>query len=99
MGENSMNTVKYLGVRINQRLTWSDHWKVISSRTLNLFNLLCRMLFCCSQSAIALCYCALVLPLMQYACPVWLPHYSKDLRLLESVQNRAARWVCGARFI
>ena len=31
-----------------------------------------------------LCFSALVLPLMQYACLVWLPHYNK---LFESVQN------------
>ena len=91
--------VKYLGVHINQHLTWSDHCKAVCSRVTKLLNLLRRMLFCCSPSAKVHCFGALVLPLMQYACPVWLPHYKKDLQLLESVQNRAARWICGARFI
>ena len=92
------NVVKYLGVHINQHLTWSDHCKVVCSRATKLLNLLRRMLFCCSQSAKALCFSALVLPLMQYACPVWLPHYNKDLQLFDSIQNRATRWICGARF-
>ena len=92
------NVVKYLGVHINQHLTWSDHCKVVCSRATKLLNLFHRMLFCCSQSAKALCFCALILPLTQYACPVWLSNYNKDLQLLESVQNRAARWLCGARF-
>lgn len=45
------NVVKYLGVHINQRLTWSDHCKVICFKATKLLNLLRRMLFCCSQSA------------------------------------------------
>ena len=87
--------MKYLGVHINQHLTWSDHCKIACSRASKLLNLLCCMLFCCSQFAKALCFCALVLPLMHYACPFWLPHYNKDIQLLESVKNRAARWICG----
>lgn len=54
------------------------------------------MLFCCSSWAKATYFHALVLPLIQYAFPVWLPHYHKDL---QSVQHRAARWVCGSRFV
>ena len=73
------NVVKYLGVHINQYLTWSDHCKVVCSRATKLLNLLRRMLFYCSPSAKAHFFGALVLPLMQNACLVWLPHYKKDL--------------------
>ena len=56
-------------MHINQHLTWSNHCKVVYSRATKLLNLLHCMLFCCSQSEKALCFCALVLSLMQYACP------------------------------
>ena len=43
-------------------------------------------------------YSALILPMFLYSCQVWLPHYQKDILVLESVQKRAARWVCNSRF-
>ena len=36
---------------------------------------------------------ALVRPYLEYACAVWAPYTAHDNDLLESVQNRAARWV------
>ena len=92
------SVVKYLGVYINQHLTWTDHCKFVCSKATKVLNLLCRLLYCCSQSAKSHSYCALVLPLIQYGFPVWLPHYNKDLKLLESIQNRAAHWICGSHF-
>ena len=94
------SVVKYLGVYINQHLIWTDHCKFVCSKATytKVLSLLRRLLYCCSQSAKSHSYCALVLPLIQYGCPVWLPHYNKDLKLLESIQNRAARWICGSHF-
>jgi len=65
------SVARYLGVYINQHLTWSDHCKSVASTVLNLLR--CS-LYCCSSSAKRQSYCALVLPIIQYGCPVWLPH-------------------------
>ena len=40
---------------------------------------------------------AIVRPLLEYACVVWSPCL-KDVNLLEAVQRRAARWVCGSHW-
>jgi len=32
---------------------------------------------------------------VEYAVVVWCPHYNCDTKLIESLQNRAARWICG----
>jgi len=35
-------------------------------------------------------YEAIVRPLMEYVCVVWLPHTVKDVNMLEAAQRRAA---------
>ena len=46
----------------------------------------------------AVAYKCLVRPILEYASPVWCVHSSKDISQLESIQRRAARWVCGSRW-
>jgi len=79
------SVVRYLGVYINQYLTWSDHCKSVCYRTSRVFTLLRHLLYCCSSSAKIWSYCALILPIIQYGRPVCLPYYSKDLKILQSV--------------
>ena len=87
-------SVRYLGVVINSRLTWSDHCKAVCSKAGRSLNLLRSRLYCWSSVAKSWAYTAFILPVFQYSCQVWLPHYKKDNFALELVQRRAARWVC-----
>ena len=50
-------------------------------------------MFGCTQEAKADAYRALVRPCLECACAVWTPYTVHDIDLLESVQNRAARWI------
>ena len=38
-------------------------------------------------------YRALVRACLEHACAVWTPYTAHDIDLLESIQNRAARWI------
>jgi len=33
---------------------------------------------------------------MEYGCQLWNPFTQKDIQVLENIQRRAARWVCGS---
>ena len=88
------NSVRYLGIVINNRLTWSDQCRSVCSKATGVLNLLRRKLYCCSTTAKSRAFSVLIL---QYSCHVWLPHYQKDISILESVQKRAARWVCNSK--
>jgi len=72
----------YLGIYINQHLTWSDHCKFVSSWASKTLNLLYCLLYSCSPSAKHLSFCALVLVIIQYGCTVCLPNYNEDINHL-----------------
>lgn len=48
----------------------------------------------CSAKAKSLVFTGLVQPLLEYACSVWILHGSGNIAKLESVQIRAAHWIC-----
>ena len=67
---------------------------------LNLPNIksLRHALYTCPSSVKAAVYRCIVRPLLEYALPVWFLYSPGDIKKLEVVQRRAARWVCGSRW-
>ena len=84
---------KYLGVVINSKLKWNDHCQYVVSKATKCLNGLHRAMYGCTQEAIISAHKALVRPYLEYACAVWAPYTAHGNDLLESVQNRAARWI------
>ena len=85
--------VKYLGIVISSKLRWNDHCRYVVSKATKCLNRIRRAMFGCTQAAKVSAYKALVRPYLEYACVVWAPYTAQDISLLESVQNRAARWI------
>ena len=85
--------IKYPGVVINSKLKWNDHCQYVVHKATKCLNHLRRAMYGCTQEAKINAYKALVRPYLEYACAVWAPYTTRDNDLLESVQNRAARWI------
>ena len=90
-------SVKYLGVRLDKKLTWGPHVAEVRLKAISVLNLLRRTLHRCNAKAKIRAYQALVRQRLEYCAPVWKPHKSCDIAALEKVQARAARWICGSR--
>ena len=52
-------------------------------------------MFTCHASSKHKTFRAFVLPVLDFASPVWNPHTQKNI---EKIQNRGTRWICGSRF-
>ena len=88
-----VNSIKVLGVYVNNKLNWSDHidyiYKKASQRVFNIIML--------KRSGIKtkdLCqiYCSIIRSIMEYAAPVWHFGITKEqCNLLESVQKRVLK--------
>ena len=89
-----VDTFRYLGVRINSKLTWTDHVSEAKTKASRVLNLLRRSMQGCSTQAKARAYTALVRPHLETCAPVWTPYQKGAQDDLEKVQRRAARWIC-----
>ena len=84
--------VKYLGVSISSKMSWSDHIDDICTRARKSLGFIRWNLRNCPQCVRNQAYTSLVRPILEYACCVWDPHQRKYIKHLESVQRHAARF-------
>ena len=85
----------YLGVDISNDMSWNSHIDRISSKANRTLGFLRRNLHSCPKHIKEISYKTLVRPILDYCSSVWDPHTQKAIKQLESIQNRAARFVTG----
>ena len=89
-----VDTFKYLGITINQNMTWSDHIESLVSRANRRIGLLRRVKHLLPHHARITLYNTLILPILDYADIVW---GDKDnitlMNMLQIVQNKAAKTI------
>ena len=84
---------KYLGVTISNNLTWTRHTENVIGKGNRTLGFLRRNFRDCTTQVKAATYTTMVRPTLEYATTVWDPHLQKDIKTLEQVQRRAARYV------
>ena len=88
------DTFKYLGITINQYMTWSDHIESLVAKANQQIGLLKHVKHLLSCPARITLYNALILPILDYADIVW---GNKDnvmfMKMLQIVQNKAAKTI------
>ena len=95
---NRVDEVKYLGVKLHEKLQWKPHVNMITKKANSTRAFLQRNLRGCPLPVKNRCYTTYVRPTLEYAGSVWDPtgKGNKNLRdKLEAVQNRCARFVTG----
>ena len=83
----------YLGVKIDQRLKWSEHISSTISKANSANAFLKHNLSGCSSKVKKNCYLSIVRPILEYASIVWLPHTQCDIHKIEMVQQCAVRFI------
>ena len=84
---------KYLGVIIDQHLTWNEHISYITSKANKVKCFLQRNLKPCPITVKTTCYNSLIRSILDYASVIWSPYTQKNIQAVESVQRRSARFV------
>ena len=88
----SVPSAKYLGVTITNNMSWSKHIDNITAKANRSLGFLRRNLRVRSTDLKSKAYYALVRPIVEYASPIWDPHEQHNIRKLDMVQRRAARY-------
>ena len=89
------DSAKYLGVVIDAKLKWKQHYSEILKKCNGTLAFIRRNLNKAPKNIKAGCYTALVRPRAEYASAVWDPHHQVDIQSIEKIQKRAARFVTG----
>ena len=84
---------KYLGVSLDQTLSWKTHINNVTAKAYRTLGFLRRNMKGCTKIVKYRTYKALIRPQLEYASPVWDPHAQNLSHQLEYVQRRAARYV------
>ena len=88
------NALKYLGCLITSDLRLTNHINSICGKANKTLGFQRRNLNIGSTTTKQNAYNSLVRPIVEYASTVWDPYTQKDIRTLEMVQRRGARYVC-----
>ena len=90
-----VDKAKYLGVNIQKNLSWNQHINQIANKANNTIAFLQRNLGKCPQKAKEACFKTLARPMVEYASVIWDPFTEENIKKLEMVQRRGARFFFG----
>ena len=91
----SFESVKYLGVTIDSKLSWSDQINALYNKASRMLGFLERNFYKCPKNVKEKVFNALVRPLLDYGCTAWDPYRGWQSDKLEKINKRAARFVTG----
>ena len=86
---------KYLGLTFSNTLSWNAHIDTTTKMTDNITAFHRRNLSTCLKKVKDTCYKTFVRPQVEYAATVLYPHTTENIKKIEAVQLRAARFVPG----
>ena len=84
---------RYLGVILDNKLTFNSHVDTITQKATNLLNLCRRNLYMCPPEVKQIAYNSLIRPHLEYASAAWSPYTNRNIDKIEAVQRRAARFI------
>ena len=84
---------KYLGVTLTSNLSWNKHVENVAAKGNRTLGFVKRNLRECTKPVKAASYTTLVRPVLEYASTIWDPTTDHNIKILDQVQKRAARFV------
>ena len=88
------NSIKYLGIHIDHKLTFRDHIVDKVKKGNTMLNMIRRHLFFAPQSVKAKAYLTTVRPIVEYGSVCWSPSSQLLSHQLEMLNHRAAMFAC-----
>ena len=87
-----MQSVKYLGVLIDSKLSWNTQCSALCKKANSTLAFLQLNLHSCPKDVKEQCFNTFVRPTLEYGCSVWDPHKTTEIDSLEKITERAARF-------
>ena len=95
---HQVNSIKFLGVYIDQNLTWKDHINHVSKKISKSIGIIHKSRFYLSSKTKLSLYYTLVYPFITYCNMVWSSTYVTNLNRIYYLQKRAVRAITNSDF-
>ena len=93
-----VSTTKFLGIYVDQFLTWKDHIAHISAKIAKNIGILSRVAYLLPTSIRLNLYYSIVHPYLNYCNIIWASNYPSRLKRLVILQNRAIRAITSCHY-
>ncbi len=93
---SQVNQTKFLGLYIDEALTWANHITHISSKISKSIGIIRKLSHIVPNHVLITLYNTLVTPYLNYCNIIWASNYSTRLKPLEILQKRVIRILCTA---
>src|SRR6218665_60766 len=94
---NQVESTRFLGIHVDQHLTWKRHISEISLKIAKNIGVIHRIAHLLPQSIKLSLYYALVYPYLSYCNLIWAINYPSRLKKLVYLQKRIVRLIAGVR--
>ena len=88
----------FLGVIIDEKLTWKDHISLVRSKLAKTVAILYRVRYLLNRSALFILYCSLFLPYLTYCAEIWGNTYKSNTQSIFLLQKKIVPIVYSANF-
>ena len=86
-----VRATKFLGVIIDEKLTWKDHISLVRSKLSKTVGILYRIRHLLNRSALFILYCSLFLPYLTYCAEIWGNTYKSNTQCIFLLQKKIVR--------
>ena len=93
-----VDEIKYLGVNLDDSLSWKEQIKSVTSKVSRGMGMLKYAKYCLPEASLKALYSSIVEPYFRYCCSVWGACGLTEKNRLQKFQNRAARIVTSSKF-
>ena len=94
-----VDSTKFLGIIIQENLSWKMHIDKICSKMMKAIGIMNRMKSFLPQNSLRMLYNTLVVPHMTYSCEVWGSTYPSNLTKIVLIQKKALRIINDLNFL
>ena len=84
-----VRATKFLGVIIDEKLTWKYHISLVRSKLTKTVGILYRVIHLLNRSALFILYCSMFLPYLTYCAEIWGNTYKSNIQCIFQCRNLA----------
>ncbi len=94
-----VQNIKFLGIQIDEKLTWLEHLKALRKKLSRNIGVICRLKYKLPVEILHYLYTSLIMPYLQYCNIVWGRNYDIHLEAIFKLQKKSIRIITKSNYL